>query len=213
MYETKSMEGTSLFRSSSWHGLETHFPTQKEDSEMKNSPLHSPFWSFPNPTPPPKKTRFSQQSCISTLERCRMGFQSSVSKSPDDAPAYPNPPRTTSLHKREASEDTAGKMTLSFWGIIENVVQIYKDYIGLLSKKLCLCCHSLLQKTNLFGFNLFKIYQRPSGQLWHSNELLHMKKPSAHRHLEAFSTAPAHKVWGQKQPAKQVKFTEMTHII
>ena len=128
MYETKSMEGTSLFRSSSWHGLETHFPTQKEDSEMKNSPLHSPFWSFPNPTPPQKKPRFSQQSCIWTLERCRMGFQSSVSKSPDDAPAYPNPPRTTSLHKREASDDTAGKMTLSFWGIIENVVQIYKDY-------------------------------------------------------------------------------------
>lgn len=200
MYETKSMEGTSLFRSSSWHGLETHFPTQKEDSEMKNSPLHSPFWSFPNPTPPQKKPRFSQQSCIWTLERCRMGFQSSVSKSPDDAPAYPNPPRTTSLHKREASDDTAGKMTLSFWGIIENVVQIYKDYY----QKTLPVLSFTPSKKKLFGFNLFKIYQRPSGQLWHSNELLHMKKPSAHRHLEAFPTAPTHKVWGQKQPAKQV---------
>lgn len=211
MYVTKSMEGTSL---SDHHPGMVFFKltSQQRIQRWKFSIARRPFWSFPNPTPqphPPKKRDFSSKVASQHLKGAEWVFSHRCPKARTMHWHIQTRLAPQAFTKGKLLKTQQGKWPYQFegsWKILYKSIRITIKKLG------CLCCHLLLQ-TKLCGFNLFKIYQRPSGQLWHRDKLLHMKKPSAHRHLEAFSTVPTHRVWGQKQPAKQVKFTEMTHMI
>ena len=82
-----------------------------------------------------------QQSCISTLGSCsHRCFQPSASKSPDEALAYPNPPRTTNLHKRKLRK-AQGLLSYQFRDYYQKNCTKIDNY----QKNCPNCCHLITQ--------------------------------------------------------------------